>query len=212
VEPFVVILLILAFSILDAIGKAQKKRQQEGGAADARGGPEAEAAPDQAASQAAMLEAARRRAASRRSGAPRVGTSEDVIVPELWEEIKKLARGRGVETLPERPREVPARVERPPRQGPRRAAPVAAHPTAPAPAPVHPVHKTHPLMGKPLAERRSPLDAPLTAASRHPSSQEVKDVRAMLGGGPDALRRAVMLEEVLGPPAAMRGDPWEPGG
>ena len=66
-------------------------------------------------------------------------------------------------------------------------------------------------MGRPLAERRTPLDRP--GQSRVRPSADIQAVREMLcAGGASALRRAVILEEVLGPPAAMRGDPYEPEG
>lgn len=227
-DPFLIIVAVLFFTILDAIGKAQKKRQREQGPSEVEDASDPVEAAAQGASRAAAAAAARKRGETRRSGTL-AAPSEDVIVPELWEEIRRLARGRGVETEPEALPRAPRSPARTPPSSPTRTPSRTASRTAPgverAPparperhagrggtAPVHAIHKTHPLMGRPLAERRSPIDRPITEAERHRSTKEVGEVRAMLTGGPGALRRAVILEEVLGPPAAVRGDPYEPGG
>lgn len=177
-EPLVLILVVLVFSILDAIGRKQRKDRGEN--AQVSSGPNDE-------------------------------VPEDVIVPEIWEEIRKLARaksgtarGESVPGEPEAP--VPVRVE--PRERDRA---VTRRPAKPPP-PVHAVHRTHPKMGRPLSERRTPLDQPISEAARHRPSKEVTEVRRMLGQGVGALRRAVILDEVLGPPVALREDPDRFGG
>jgi hypothetical protein len=190
-EPVVIILIVLVLSILDAVGR--KQRQTRGGDVDAGSAAtaEAESAPDGDAR-------ASRGAARHRSGVTRPASAEDIIVPELWQEIRKLARSSGG-----------GRSER--ASAPPRVEPVAA----PAPEPagavyaVHAMHGTHPKLGRPLAERRSRLALPGDRTRR--STPEVAEVRRMLAQGPAALRRAVILDEVLGPPAAFRGDPYEPG-
>jgi hypothetical protein len=67
------------------------------------------------------------------------------------------------------------------------------------------VHATHPKLGRPVQERLTRLDTP--ADHRAAPDPDVLEARAMLTGGRSALRRAVILSEVLGPPVSMREDP-----
>jgi len=141
--------------------------------------------------------------------------SEGMVPADVWEEILALARGGGPPQAP-RPaqRPAPPAPPRPPAPGPRAPTPRARRPTVPPskakPAgeraePVHPVHLTHPKMGTPVKDR-------LTAPAAPPSRSVSRDARAALdaiSAGHASLRRAVLLAEVLGPPAALRGDPYE---
>jgi len=67
------------------------------------------------------------------------------------------------------------------------------------------VHESHEAYGTPVAARLSPLDKP----SMHETpgvSGEIARVRNLLAGGGGSLRQAVILQELLGPPAALRED------
>ncbi len=212
-EAFVVILAVLIFSIFDA---AVRKQRRTGGGApaggrDRSGTPPSGSTPGSGwgALRDSLLDAAQRAAEARRESVGRTSPSAGALAPELWDEIRKLARARGAEVPGVEPARRPGAPALP-APAPRAFTPVATA-ARPAPAaPVHPVHRTHPKMGRPLAERLSPLDNPEDEAVRDRPAPEVTDVRRMLGGGAKALRRAVILEEVLGPPAALRGDPYEP--
>jgi hypothetical protein len=69
----------------------------------------------------------------------------------------------------------------------------------------HPVHRSHPEFGMDPSEREP---SRLTASRREAGRESAKRVRAVLRGsrGADALREAVILREVLGPPAGLRDD------
>ena len=125
---------------------------------------------------------------------------ETIIPADIWEEIAGLAQGRE----PERPKPVPvpepAKVETRPARIPR--APVEQR------AAEHRVHLSHHGYGtdpssRPPSEQEGldPLAARLDA--------DAARARALLGQGRNALRQAVILQEVLGPPAAVRSDRFE---
>jgi len=195
-EPLVIIAIVVLFSMLDAVARKQRQARPPSG--------EETAPPDLSAPQPTsdgpysydddvVPEVQPQR--------PRPTSSEELLPADLWEEIRRLAQGRApTQSVPApRPRR-PAQPPRPPKQ----------RPPAKSASAEHPVHRAHAKMGRPLAERRTPLDRP--EEGPRPSA-DVLAVREMLtGGGRSALRRAIVLEEVLGPPAAMRGDPYEPGG
>jgi len=194
-EPLVIIAILVVFSMLDAVARKQRQaRPPEGEGATPPDAPRPQQAPDGPRSYDDEIEP---------EVQPRSTTltsSEELLPADLWEEIRRLAQGR----TPTQP--VPA--PRPRRPAPRR--PKGPPPAPPTPA-EHPVHRAHAKMGRPLAERRTPLERP--GQGRRHFNDDVQAVREMLcARGASALRRAVILEEVLGPPAAMRGDPYEPGG
>jgi hypothetical protein len=133
--------------------------------------------------------------------APRRSGSEAMIPGDIWEEIAGLARGRmrQLETQPEAP---------PP-------PPVPATPPATLPARLgwgkrtakvgqqHRVHLSHAEYGTdPSSRARSAHDQmdPLAQGL----SADVKAVRKQLRHGRHALRQAVILQEVLGPPVSIR--------
>lgn len=65
----------------------------------------------------------------------------------------------------------------------------------------HPLHATHPEMGGPVRDRVTAYAADARARVR----SEVTEVRRVLrSGNAGSLRKAVMLSEILGPPAALR--------
>lgn len=142
-----------------------------------------------------------------------------MIPSDLWEEIAGLAReSSGVKTEPAR--------QRPSRPAPRAPSRLPSKPPVPAKAPapsksptpskspvpsgpeIHPIHLTHTDFGTDPSERvRSVLSA--ARLDERTVSRDVRAVRAQLGGDTHALRRAMILHEVLAPPASMRSEPFE---
>jgi len=202
-EPLVIIAILVLFSMLDAVARKQRQaRPPKGEGAAPPNAPRPQQVRDGPRSHDDEIEAEVQPQATTPT------SSEELLPADLWEEIRRLAQGRApAQPVPApRPRRQPP-ATRSPDPAPRRS---KQRPPATAASAEHPVHRAHAKMGRPLAERRTPLDRP--RQGRHPSA-DVQAVREMLcAGGPSALRRAVILEEVLGPPAAMRGDPYEPGG
>ena len=140
-----------------------------------------------------------------------------MIPSDLWEEIAGLAReSSGVKTEPAR--QLPSRpAPRPPSRAPARLPskrPVPAKAPTPSKSPVpsvpeiHPIHLTHTDYGTDPSERvRSLLSA--ARLRERTVSRDIRAVRAQLGGDTHALRRAMILHEVLAPPASMRAEPFE---
>jgi len=112
-------------------------------------------------------------------------SSQGMIPADIWQEIAGLARGR--QPAPE-PDPSPTEIE----------------PIPPRPLGVHPVHRAHAGFGTdPSSRARSAEDGldPL----RRTLSRDASAVRRQLRSHrKSALRRAVILQEVLGPPAATR--------
>lgn len=149
-------------------------------------------------------------AESGRAGARRAPEGSEGMVPaDVWEEILALARGGGPRRAPVPPAPPRAPVPAPARKPPTARRPVRAAPKRPpsAPEPVHPVHLTHPKMGTPMKGRLSRLDE--EAVVPPPARRGVHAALRVVSGGPASLRQAVLLSEILGPPAALRGDPYE---
>ena len=156
-------------------------------------------------------------------------SSAGMIPSDLWEEIAGLARGSagakeaGQAQGRPRPSRAPTRTSKTPPAGPPRAAkpaPARKEPAAPSarfpslpvparPAPeVHPIHLTHTQYGTDPSERtRSAQDE--VPAREVVVSADVRAARAQLGGDTHALRRAIILHEVLSPPASLRAEPFE---
>lgn len=154
-------------------------------------------------------------------------SSEGLIPADIWKEIEALARGGGAPVprppmpqAPPAPRRSPQvpRVPRPPsgkkatpRARPSTPTPPVTRRAGPTPVPVpeappaegtpdHPVHLSHAAFGTPLMERTAP---PLArAAGRRPAAAD--SVRALVKGQRSAVRNAVILQEVLGPPVGLR--------
>lgn len=141
------------------------------------------------------------------AGTERSGTSgsEGMIPADIWEEIAGLAerpeaRKRktppptGPERQPARPR---VESKRPPLRPARTQAPAAR---------THRVHLAHADYGTdPSSRPRSEQDG-LDPLARGLSADAAAVRRQLRDGGRHALRRAVILQEVLGPPASMRRD------
>lgn len=147
----------------------------------------------------------------------RPAPAESGVPGEVWEEIARLARGERAE-----PVEVAERYggEAEERDVERRATPVVRTEVGTnLPAPIgrrevgtradlfeHPVHVSHAGYGTDPSER--PQNVAVVEGER--ASHDVRAVRSMLGGGRHQLRRAVILQEMLGPPVSLR-DPDDPG-
>jgi hypothetical protein len=131
---------------------------------------------------------------------PRSG-SEGMVPADIWEEIAGLARGRvrQLETRPEPPPPAPA-------PAPALPARLGWGKRTPKVGQAHRVHLAHQHYGTDPSERPpSALDA-LDPLAR-PLSADAKAVREQLRtGGRHALRQAVILQEILGPPSSMRSE------
>ncbi|MDZ7780096.1 MAG: hypothetical protein U5R14_09245 [Gemmatimonadota bacterium] len=190
--------VIILFSILESVARQRKKERAEDGEGDDE--VRAEVPRDR------NLDGADRQTSEE--------PSETMIPADIWEEIAGLAPGER-EPEPE-PDAEPPTAPRPaePKPASESARPAPRPVPAPQPEPsrspmpvadddAHPVHRTHTVYGTDPSER-----APSRQDWR-PSGHEnrnAKRVRAMLQGreGADALKQAVILQEVLGPPAAMK--------
>ena len=132
---------------------------------------------------------------------PRADTGSEAMIPsEIWEEIAGLARGRGA-GAPTRPT--------PPSPPPRSTTPIepigrggSSRERGPA-RPAHRVHRAHASYGTdPSSRPRSEQDVGPVASHL---SADAKRVRSVLSGagGQHALRQAIILHEVLGPPPGL---------
>ncbi len=135
----------------------------------------------------------------------------------VWEEIARLARAGGVppDDMPgdapyaESPPRLPGTSRRPgsdtsrlPRSG-RSVVRRSGVPARGAPSQEHPIHLSHAGYGTDPSSR--PSNAAVVTSEQ--SSEDVKAVKRMLAGGRGQLRRAVILQEMLGPPVSMRDAP-----
>ena len=119
--------------------------------------------------------------------------SSETLVPEaLWEEIAQLARGETQRKAPaETPRPTIGRPAKPiPRVGDRTPEPT------PPPAPVPVVTVERPVSRRVVADVEP---APARKPVRQPHAFSLDGL-----SGQDALRRAIVLKEVLGPPVSLR--------
>jgi len=126
--------------------------------------------------------------------------SEGMIPADIWEEIAGLARGRmqDVERTQEPRKGLPAKRTPPPTF----PAPITRRP-APSVPQEHRVHLAHAEYGTdPSSRARSRHDRLDPLARR--LSADIRSARQQLRLGRHALRQAVILQEVLGPPASMR--------
>lgn len=250
-EQLIFVGIIVLFSILEAVARKGKERQDGGevelpeppvGLPDP--GPRRRAGrgstPPSYDDDPSFDDAVKGRVEGEgASRPPRARSGSEGLIPaDVWEEIQALARGElpGTEApVPPKPRApapsapsppVPAPGgERQPRQAERRPQPPARRPSPPVrvekptprptkpmpsapPAPVaegtpgHPVHLSHAAYGTPVRGR---LTAAATSRVDGPPA-EARGARTLLAGGPEALRQAVILQELLGPPVALRGD------
>ena len=133
-----------------------------------------------------------------RGGASR--GSEGMIPADIWEEIAGLARGRmqDLERTQEPRKGLPAKGTPPPTF----PAPITRRP-APSVPQEHRVHLAHAEYGTDPSSRARSRHDQLDPLARRLSA-DIRSVRQQLRLGRHALRQAVILQEVLGPPASMR--------
>jgi hypothetical protein len=161
----------------------------------------------------------------------RSASSESMIPADIWAEIEGLAREAKVELPAPRPKSQPRlppkpqpKVPTPPRRGPQPGRPAPKTPPRPRPTapprkptapqrptaiegtPAHPVHLSHTGYGTDPSERaRSAQDALQSAeVAVHADASAVRN--QLRGGGSHALRQALILHEVLGPPVSSKPD------
>lgn len=219
-EELIFFAIIVLFSVIDSIARTRRKRQQaqQVPAPSDSGRPGWEWEEDEPSAynaepsydddvedEVGPLPGYARPYGSGSDDRPaRPKSSEGMIPRDIWEEIAGMARGR----LPTQPSPAP-------------------RPSAPSPAPVEPkpvrrvervparsagahrVHRAHLGYGTdPSSRARSEQDGldPLAVSV----SADVSAARRQLSSNSvHALRRAMILQEVLAPPAALRGDRWE---
>jgi hypothetical protein len=234
VEQLFLVAIIVAFSILEAVARRQKRRRQGGAGTGLPPVPEEwgekpesrrEPPPlsphrsydqDPSFDDAVEEDVGRRvepgmppAAGSPVERAPATPSSEDLIPVDIWEEIAALARGERPGVTPPPP--APSREPAVPASSPSRVESVPREIRVPTPEPdrpgTHPVHLTHPQLGKPVSER---LTAPARRRTGARPGKDVRAVRRLLAGGGTSLRQAVILHEILGPPASQREDFGDP--
>lgn len=226
--------VIILFTILEAIAKRRKQREagEDGAEEDENWTPApVERQPKPKADREPRVERGSRSSSSTDRGMPERGAgreerSETMIPADLWEEIAGLAKGE----VP-RPRQPEPSKGKTPTKGktPRRwkpgpfddesasletleverieddIRPVRTYTGArvPSSADAHPVHRSHHGYGTDPSER-APSEQDWRPTER--ANRNAKRVRAMLRGseGTDALKQAVILREVLGPPVSMK--------
>jgi hypothetical protein len=207
--------VLIFFSILESVARQRKQRQ--GGGAEPSPLPGSEPLPREGERSAAGRTA-------RAGDEDREQSAETVLPADLWEEIAGLAAGglpeAPPETAPRRPRKpADGQRRRPERSRPRplegrrergasadRAARGSERrPTrwTPSTTGAHPIHEAHRDYGTAPSERPpSQLDWKPPATG----NENAKRVRALLrgSGGTDALKQAVMIQEILGMPVSMK--------
>ena len=159
---------------------------------------ELDEAPD---SRETLPEYSRPQGTSEGRGVPARSGSERMVPADIWEEIAGLARGRmrQLETEPETPAPLPA-PKIPPATASGRA---AWGKRTPRVGQQHRVHMSHAGYGTDPSSRAQSAHDGMDPLARKLSA-DVRAVRQQLRRGRHALRQAVILQEVLGPPASMR--------
>lgn len=220
------ILVFIAFSILEGIGRKRKAQERKGGAEGTSPTPPVGAgrAPE---------------APARKTAGGEGGSSEGLIPKDVWEEILGLARGAPPPSSKPEPGPVPdpSSAPRPPRE----AETLEEIPPFEARS-LEPLYVEH----ERVSQRSR--DVEVATGTRAPEALTSRDRRGAGGGkgrgaavlemgqapgpmaahrrriggrrlrkelfgrgSPEELRKAVVLSEVLGPPVAMRDQPGETG-
>lgn len=176
-EELIFFAIIIFFSIIDSIARRRRKRQK-----DLPGGAPSPAEWEWEDDELETYDAE----PSYDDREPR--SSEEMIPSDIWEEIAGLAGGKKRQHEPSSP------------------PPIEVDPIPPRPVSTHRVHRSHAGYGTdPSSRRRSEQDEidPL----RRRLSRDARAVRRQLQSHKKhALRRAVILHEILGPPTATRPD------
>ena len=122
-----------------------------------------------------------------------------LIPKDIWEEIAGFVSGvqpSAPPTQPEPGRESTALTRRPSYQ--------------PAPKQEHFVHRSHAGYGTDPSSRAPSEQDGLDPLAERLGADAGAAHKLLSSGDPHALRRAIILQEILGRPAAFRGDPYEP--
>jgi len=157
---------------------------------------------------------------------PSAPSSEGMIPADLWKEIEKLARGQGVE-VPEAkpapkprpaPKPAPSRAPVPTRSSTTRAGPTPRGKYAPTPSkapPVprraegHAVHRAHEGFGTDPSERAPSAQDRLDPLQRVLNPDAAAARKQLMARDRSSLRQAVIIQEILSPPVALRDEPGE---
>lgn len=218
-EQLIFIAIIVVFSILDSVARTKKKRQARGPVPtpdrsrdwesedeeesyDAEPSyDEIELAREEAEAKARPLPQYTRPYESTGATKPRPTpkTSEGMIPADIWAEIAGLAKGRA----PAPPEPTPRRL--PERRGPKHV----SRESPPRPVETHRVHRAHAGFGTDPATRPPSAQDGLDPLARQLGLDAASARHQLLSRDRHALRQAVILQEVLGPPAALRPDPFE---
>jgi hypothetical protein len=207
-EQLIFFAIIIIFSILDSVARSRKKKQQQAGSQGQTSRLPEEwsweeegdvATYDEEPSyedryQDERVESGREPLSeytnpygSGSTSKPSTKKSSEAMIPsDIWEEIAGLARGR----IPE----------------PKPAPPPPVEPVPARPITTHEVHRAHAGYGTdPSTRTRSEQDG--LDPMRSTLSKDARAVRQQLKShSRSQLRRAIILQELLGPPASMRPD------
>lgn len=196
-EELIFFAVIIVFSILESIARSRKKRagmQQipNDGEPDR---PYDDLDADDAADSSRPIP----RYSEPYGSSPGAETthrsgSEGMVPADIWQEIAGLARGRleqmEKKPAPPPPPPTPSRVERGRR--------------TPDVGEAHRVHRSHAGYGTDPSSRLPSAQDDLDPLARSLSADAASVRQQLRQGGRHALRRAMILQEILGPPASMR--------
>ena len=185
------IMAVMLFYVLSLMGQARKKKQKARTTTlpEASYEPDSEYEPDFSYDEPYEVEEA-----SPHSGAE---SSESMIPDRIWEEILDVVQGP-TPNLPE-----PGTTHRPP--SPTRT----PRPPPEVRAQVHRVHSAHREYGTDPSTRSPSEQDGLDPLAVKLSADVVAVRRQLRSKGAGSLRQAVMLQEILGVPAAVRPDRFD---
>jgi hypothetical protein len=204
-EELIFFAVIIFFSVIDSIARSRKKKQQAEGQMQAPQIPdgwepepeeelEAYSAPsyedfeedEEVEAEEPLPSYTRPGSSTQERREP--SSSEGMIATDIWQEIAGLATGRT--SAPTRPAPPPE--------------PVQARPVE-----THRVHQAHVGYGTAPSTRARSEQDDLDPLAVHASDDALAVRRQLRRQGGHALRQAVILQEVLGPPAALQPDRFE---
>lgn len=207
-EQLILLAIIVIFSIIDSVARTNKKKRQgsvpapSGGTRPEWQPDEREPSYDEVAVESASQEPTTLPRYTKPYGSTRVQkretptSSEGMVPADIWQEIQGLARGR------------PPVRKAPPPPPPPPPAPVEVAPVSRRAMPSSRIHRSHAAYGTDPSKRarseQDGLDPMRATLGRDAASAR----RQLKGHKKHALRQAVILQEILGRPAAMRGDPF----
>jgi len=207
-EQLIFVAIIVIFSILDSVARTKKKRQGGGPLPPPEEWEPAEWEPEEERAEEVkpLPEYTQPYGSAEESKRPAPKGSEGMIPQDLWEEIAGLARGR----IPQQP---PAPKPAPPRPAPPRSAPPRPAPRTEAiparPVETHSVHRAHEGFGTDPSSRARSREDGLDPLAFKLGVDADSARHQLLSRDRHALRQAVILQEILGPPAALRSDPFD---